>query len=100
MYTIMIDGLLLYAPNLADEGFTVLSPKITMELNKSGSLEFTIPPNNPMYDRIHKLKSIIQVFDGTEEIFRGRVLHEEKDFYERKAVYCEGELSFLLDSVQ
>ena len=100
MYTIMIDGLLLYAPNLADEGFTVLNPKITMELNKSGSLEFTIPPNNPMYDRIHKLKSIIQVFDGTEEIFRGRVLHEEKDFYERKAVYCEGELSFLLDSVQ
>ena len=100
MYKILIDGNVIYSPVLVDEGYSVLSPKIKYKLNKSGSLEFTVPPDNPMYDEIHKLKSIVTVFDGEEEIFRGRVLHDEKDFYRRKAVYCEGELSFLLDSVQ
>lgn len=34
------------------------------------------------------------------EIFMGRVLHENKGFYKRKDIYCEGQLAFLLDSVQ
>jgi phage minor structural protein len=100
MYTIVVDGNTLYSPNLVNEGYSVLKPKLTMELNKSGSLEFTLPPNNIMYNSIQKLKSTVQVFDGDEEIFKGRVLHDEKDFYKRKAVYCEGELAFLLDSIQ
>lgn len=100
MYTIFVDGKALYAPNLANEGYDVLNPKLTMEMNKAGSLEFILPPNNVMYDQIQKLKSIVQVFDGSEEIFRGRILHEERDFYRRKQVYCEGELAFLLDSIQ
>lgn len=100
MYTIYADGKALYAPNLANEGYGVLSPKLTVELNKAGSLTFILPPNNVMYDSIQKLKTIITVYQDTEEVFRGRVLHDEKDFYNRKNVYCEGELSFLLDSVQ
>lgn len=100
MYTIYADGKALYAPNLANEGYGVLSPKLTVELNKVGSLTFILPPNNVMYDSIQKLKTIITVYQDTEEVFRGRVLHDEKDFYNRKNVYCEGELSFLLDSVQ
>lgn len=100
MYTILIDGNPLYAPNLANEGYGVIEPKLTMELNKAGSLEFTVPPDNLQYDNIKKLKSIVQVFDENEEIFRGRILHDEKDFYNRRAVYCEGDLSFLLDSIQ
>lgn len=100
MYIISVDGQVLYSPNLINEGYSVLNPKLTMEVNKSGSLEFLLPPNNPRYNSIQKLKSIIQVFDNNEEIFRGRVLHDEKDFYKRKSVYCEGELAFLLDSIQ
>lgn len=100
MYTITLDGKPLYAPNLANEGYGVIEPRLTMELNKAGSLEFTIPPDNLQYDDVKKLKSIVQVFDENEEIFRGRVLHDEKDFYNRRAVYCEGDLSFLLDSIQ
>ncbi len=100
MYTIYADDNLIYNPQLADEGYAVLSPKVTVELNKAGSAEFTLPPNNLMYEGIQKLKSVVRVLDGSEELFRGRVLHDEKDFYNRKAVYCEGELAFLLDSVQ
>ena len=99
MYTIYADGNALYSPHLVNEGYGVVSPKLTVELNKAGSLTFTLPPNNVMYDNIQKLKTIITVLQDNEEIFRGRVLHDEKDFYNRKNVYCEGELSFLLDSV-
>lgn len=100
MYTIYADGNALYSPHLVNEGYGVVSPKLTVELNKAGSLTFILPPNNVMYDSIQKLKTIITVLQDNEEIFRGRVLHDEKDFYNRKNVYCEGELSFLLDSIQ
>lgn len=100
MYTVYVDGEILYSPLLSDKGFPMLSGKITTELNKAGSFEFTLPPNNEMYDKIQKLKSIITVTRDDEEIFRGRVLHDEKDFYKRKVIYCEGHLSFLLDSIQ
>ena len=100
MYTIHVDGNLLYSPLLIDDGYLVLNPKLTLELGKSGSLTFLLPPNNPLYDGIQKLKSMVIVYQDSEEIFRGRVLHDEKDFYNRKNVYCEGELAFLLDSQQ
>lgn len=100
MYTIYADGEALYSPHLVNDGYGVLSPKLTVELNKSGSLSFILPPSNVRYDSIQKLKTIITVMQDNEEIFRGRVLHDEKDFYNRKNVYCEGELSFLLDSIQ
>lgn len=99
MYSIYVDGELIHHPNMVSSGHGVLNPKLTLELNKSGSLTFLLPPNNCMYDNIQKLKSIVTVMQDGEELFRGRVLHDEKDFYNRKDVYCEGELSFLLDSV-
>ncbi len=100
MYTIYSDGKLLYAPHLIQEGCGVFSPRLTLELNKAGSLEYTLPPSNVLYNDVQKLKSLITVFQNGEELFRGRVLHDEKDFYRQKKVYCEGELSFLLDSLQ
>lgn len=99
MYTIYADGQLVYAPTLAEEGYAAVSPKVEVELNKAGSASFILPPGNAMYDRIRKLSSVVNIYDGGEEIFRGRVLHDEKDFYNRKDIYCEGELAFLLDSV-
>lgn len=99
MYTIYSDNHLLYSPDMAYSDYAVISPKVETEVNKAGSVTFIIPTTNPAYDVMQKLKSIITVYDGDEEIFRGRVLHDEKDFYKRKNVYCEGELSFFLDSV-
>lgn len=100
MYTIYADGKILYTPHLSHEGCGVLSPKLTIELNKAGSLEFTIFPNNDLYNEVRKLSSIITVFQDGDELFRGRVLNDEKGFYNDKKMYCEGELAFLLDSIQ
>ncbi len=99
MYTIYADKELVYAPLLSNEGYGVINPKVNVELNKAGSAEFILPTDNVMYDNISKLKSMITVYDENDEIFRGRMTHDEKDFYNKKNVYCEGELSFLIDSV-
>lgn len=99
MYTIYSDNNLLYSPDLAYSDYALVTPKVETEINKAGSATFIMPPTNPTYDIIKKLSSIITVYDGDEEIFRGRVLHDEKDFYKRRNVYCEGELSFFLDSI-
>lgn len=100
MYTIYADGEPLYHPQLFNEGCGVLSPKITVQINKAGSLDFTIPPSNDLYDKMQKLKTVVTAFQNGEEIFSGRILNSDKDFYNRKKTYCEGELAYLLDSVQ
>lgn len=98
MYTIYADEQPLYNPLLASEGFGVISPKLSLEVNKAGSLKLTLPKNNVMYDKVEKMKSIITVYQDKEEIFRGRILNSEKDFQNRKSIYVEGQLAFLLDS--
>lgn len=98
-YTITADGINFYNPTVIDDEYKILNPKLTLELNKAGSLEFTLPPSNVVYDKIEKLKTLIIVRYNNEIIFRGRVLHDEKDFYKRKRIYVEGELAFLNDAV-
>lgn len=100
MYEIYLDGELLYSPQLAKEGYCVLNPKLTLAVNRAGSLTFSVLPDNVRYDDLKKLKSIVTVHQDREEIFRGRILNDERDFYRTKKAYCEGELSFLLDSIQ
>lgn len=100
MYTIKVDGQEVYSPALSVEPYRLYAPSLHLEMNAAGSLAFTLPPNHAAYDSIQKMKSIITMeWDGVE-IFRGRALEEKKDAYNQKEVYCEGDLSFLLDSVQ
>lgn len=100
MYVIKADGRLLYSPELLHDGFKVHSPKMHLEVNTAGSLDFTLPPCNALHADIRKMKSIVTVEQDGEEVFRGRVLEESMDFYRQKQIYCEGDLSFLLDSLQ
>lgn len=89
---------LVYDPFLVNAGHNVLSPKLSLELNKSGSLTFTLPTDNECYNTIQKLSSIVRVYLDNVIIFKGRVMYDERDFYNRKQIYCEGALSFLMDS--
>lgn len=213
MYTVYADGEVIYSPLLsANDGYSLLAAKVTSELNKAGSFQFTMPPNNVAYGNINKLSTIVSVVssdnpayvlkdvdkiskgpatsipttviyggatvdpgtgmitllnplnregslsseicsnfkqypyfygdlkDGTEdskiyrfsaasytvstgtitfrmysytyysqtftkivqskELFHGRLLNTEKDFYKRQKAVCEGELAYLVDSIQ
>lgn len=97
-FTIYADDEILHDPNLASVDRVVSSPKLTLEINKAGSLTFVIPPTHELYNSLVKLKTIIRVYRDNQMIFKGRIINDERDFYNRKHVYCEGALSFLLDS--
>ena len=88
--------LLLYRPN--DPQALVLSPKLTREVSKGGSLVLTMTRDHAQYDMLQKLSTVVQVRRDGKEIWRGRVLKHEADFYNRRVVYCEGALSYFNDS--
>lgn len=98
MYQVYCDSHLLYNDQL--EGYQLFNPKMELELNQIGSFDFTIYNDHPNFDRMQRLKSIIQVFQDDFLLFRGRILNDDQGFYNEKQVSCEGELAFLVDSIQ
>ena len=98
MYTVRLDDKKIYDARIDD--LTLIEPAIELEENNAGSFSFTIQNNHPSYDDIKRRKSIIKVYEDDEIIFAGMVYEIEEDFYKNKKVYCEGELSYLNDTIQ
>lgn len=94
MYQVRCDDNIIY--DLRDVDLIIISPKLTTEVNKTGSFTFTIAKSNPGYDLIKKLKSIITIYQDDEEIWRGRALNVKLDFYNRKQVECERRAFFFV----
>ena len=97
MYQIYADGQRLWAPGIED--LRVYNISLEQEINKAGSLKFTMPRGHIMYQSLKKLNTTIYVKDGNDTIWSGRILNDSKTFYNQKEVYCEGALSFLMDSL-
>lgn len=98
MYRVYCDGLPLYNSKL--DGLKIFSPSVELEVNKTGSFVFTLYPSHPYYSMIRKMKSTVTVYQDDFLLFKGRVLDEEVGFHSERKVTCEGELAFLLDSIQ
>ena len=98
MYQVFCDSFLLYNDQL--EGYQIFNPKVELELNKTGQFEFTIYNDHPYFDKLKRLKSIVTVYQDGFLLFRGRILNDEQGFHNEKQVFCEGELAFLVDSIQ
>lgn len=76
----------------------LVSPRLSLEDNAAGSLNFKIYENNLNYQTIKKLYPLIAVIRNGETIFKGRVISDKKDFYNGKSVEAEGKLAFFNDS--
>ena len=98
MYTVYCDGKLLYDPRV--EALTIHEPQISLEVNKAGAFDFMIYPSHPLYGQIYRMKSIIEVYQRTHLVFRGRVLNDESALFNQKKVICEGDLAYFNDSIQ
>ena len=99
MFTVWVDNLCIYTPIITDMDYKIISPVWTQELNKAGSFEFTLPPENRGYNQIQKLKSLVTIREDGKDVWWGRVIEDKRDYYNRKHVYCEGILAYLLDSI-
>lgn len=98
-YKLYVDGELFFANDWNEKEYRLISPKIKLELNKSGSVEFTILPTHPFYNAFSPMKSIVTAYRDDALIFDGRVLSGDADNYKQRRVYCEGALAYLVDSV-
>ena len=98
MFYIYANGKSIYQP--MDNTLSLFAPKLTLEMGKAGSLQFQIPPNNKYYNAPPQLTTTITVEMDDTEIFRGRVLTNNRNFNNIRTIYCEGDLAYLVDSVQ
>lgn len=99
MYTIHVDGKLIYSTGADDIAQIALNVKPSLDVENAGSLSFVLPPGNALHGGIRKMKSIITMHQDGELIFRGRATEVERDSFNQVSVYCEGDRSFLLDSL-
>lgn len=97
MYQILCDEYVLYDPRV-DE-LMLLNPKCKLEINTVGEASFTILKEHPYYDKLKKLKSIFEIRQNDQVIFRGRMTNDSRDFYGKLAVDLEGVLGFANDSI-
>lgn len=98
MFHVYANGTEIYNPQ--DEDMLLLSPHLILEMGKAGSLEFSIPANNIYYDRLQQLSTDMTVEMDGDELFRGRVLSNTRGFNNTRKIYVEGDLAYLVDSVQ
>ena len=98
MFYIYANGRSIFQP--MDNSLSLFAPKLTLEMGKAGSLTFQIPPTNRYYNSLPQLTTTITVEMDDVEIFRGRVLTNNRSFSNVRTIYCEGNLAFLVDSVQ
>ena len=100
MYRIYVDNELFSDSRIDD--LMLINPVVTLEANNPGSFTFTIPAEHPKKDLIKRRKSIISVFRDVEStpVFQGFCVEETTDFNRQRKIKCEGELSYLNDSVQ
>lgn len=78
----------------------LINPKLSLSLNKTGTLTFSVPAVHPYYDKISKMQCEISVYKKSKLIYTGRPLTSEDDFYKTSSVTCEGILAYLIDSIQ
>ena len=76
----------------------LISPTLTREVGKAGSLEFTLPLGNVAHSALQKMRTTVSVEQDGVRIWEGRPMSHEQDFMLRQKVFCEGELAYLNDS--
>ena len=91
---------LVYNSRSTNQNYALGSPHLKLELNKAGTLEFSIFPTHPMYNSFKRMSTYVTVYRDNEEVFRGRVLQVEDEMYMERKIQIEGDLAYLVDSLQ
>lgn len=77
--------------------FPLIHPVLHMEWDQAPTLDFSMLPGHPFYDRLDVMATFVSFYRDDVELFWGRVLTIDRDTYGQKDVYCEGALNFLSD---
>lgn len=97
MYQIRCDDYILY--DHRDDELVVLNPKCKLKVNAVGEGSFTILSTHPYFGNLKKLKSVFEIRQDGEPIFRGRMTADSRDMRNRLDVDLEGMLAVTNDSI-
>lgn len=95
---------LMYDDTRDDDDLKLGNPKLHIEVNTAGTLDFELPSTNVAYSRIIPMVTELHVFKDNQKthdkhIWFGRVLTIDTDLYGIKTIHCEGGLAYLNDCI-
>jgi len=90
----------IYDDRSPDTTLKLINPKLTLADNSAGSFTFSITPDSVIFGKLIRMRTEITVVRNGLEIWSGRIVSEESDFYGNHAFTCEGELAYLNDILQ
>lgn len=83
-----------------DSAVKLLQTSLQLKENAAGQFDFTMLPNNNAADNIKIMSTILEIYKDGDIFWRGRVISNKMDAYNRQSVSCEGALNFLSDTIQ
>lgn len=98
IYRIYIDGTLVYRSDTPDENYQLVGITLDVEMGKSPSLKFTIPPSHPKKSFLKNFLSRFVVKEDELVLAEGRLFDSRQDIYNQVEWQAEGSLSYLTDS--
>ena len=98
------DQVLMYDDTRDDDDLKLGNPKLHIEVNAAGTLDFELPSTNVAYSRIIPMVTELHVIKDNQKthdkhIWFGRVLTIDTDLYGTKTIHCEGGLAYLNDCI-
>ena len=97
MYTIYVDGALIFSPVRQQQRFALTDVILKEEAGKIATLELRVPPVNVGYGSINLMTSRVVLYDDATPIFAGRPISIRKDFLGNRRIVCESALGYLRD---
>lgn len=95
---------LMYDDTRYDDELKLGTPKLHIEVNTAGTLDFELPMTNVAYSKIIPMVTELHVIKDNQKthdkhIWFGRVLTIDTDLYGTKTIHCEGGLAYLNDCI-
>ena len=98
IYRIYIDDTLVHRSDIPDENYQLVGITLDVEIGKSPSLKFTIPPSHPKKNLLKNFLSRFTVKEDELVLAEGRLFDSRQDIYNQVEWQAEGSLSYLTDS--
>ena len=98
IYRIYIDDTLVHRSDIPDEDYQLVGITLDVEMGKSPSLKFTIPPSHPKKSLLKNFLSRFTVKEDDVVLAEGRLFDSRQDIYNQVEWQAEGSLSYLTDS--
>lgn len=80
--------------------YPCISCNLSLEVNTSGNLKFTLPSRHKNLDKPKPLEMQFKVIKNNKIIFRGQLIDKPSDFRETKEFYIEGKFASFSDSIK